>query len=1166
MTGDARRLHLAVCPWFLALVAGLLMACPELPRDDVQPSSQVVFDPIRGLIPVPNDLATVDGKVAVPTRAEDGSALYPPALMALYEGYVNGRDGFPADNDPEFLIGAALAVEDGEGLLAETLSAENLLVFDATAVLDGTGDLVLLDDWTLALSDSADPDTDTPWTRAVLGRVAPYPPGSTIAVVVTDGVKVRVGGTDLGLQSSLVVNYLKATEPLVDPETGRNHTLLPNGDVGTFEAARARIAPVLDAALTSHGIERSQVAMAWTWRVAPDSIARFDPAFMVVPTPTDLVMTPDGLLALPIDEANDSPAQVEFFTWLNTLDGFPRNAMLELGLNRPVDMATVEDGLTVWDVTDPEAPSPVDIAWSFDEERLTLTGLPAAGLWAGSGQVLVVATSDLSTVDSEGLPHPVGRAVGSALVLGSDPLVIDGASQLPGLVGDEDAAQLEEVRLLHQAWLQEAVDLGADADSVSAVWRFRTHTRNEVGFWPQLEDLDQIPFPNDVLLVLDEAQKPLGVNMGTSEDPVQGPLLDALASYDGFSLHAPVSVPVLRPVVTDDIAEVLPTNLLEVKDARIAMADISAVDPSDIATLAAPGALKFLTPDDADFTYEHGKLTITPRPGHPWRNGAHYMIVMTDAVSSAQDDGGLVPTPVFVLARLKNTLCTCADGGDYPCVDGQGRSTILGVDNASACQLEELRLAYKGIFDPLQDVIGLPRERVVQFWTFWTMDATAALQSHAQAVQAHPVMEAPSLTGTVQLADWDDSVAGYSTEGLGHIVLDGRLQSVSALPVDGDGQAYGPMAIGEETGPAFTPYLVPFVLAVPADPLTPPPYPLVIFQHGLGGSKERTFSMAGVLNSYGVAVLAIDMVLHGERTVTDDQGAALPFVSSDLVATRDQMMQASLDLVAVARTANTTLGPWLAAQLGVAGPMIDTSRITFHGLSEGGIVGSPFVAVDDTVQQALLTATSGHITRLLQTTSEPALAGLLDEILAAGGIEEGSSESAFVLHLAQWILDPVDPLSYAKRMVNRPFNVDPDDPLIPSKPAGTHERLLFQIPGADTTILPELVYANITAIGTGHVACDADGACGAGEQCLDHLSQDPCVAESAECWCHVPGAEDPLPVQVEASSMAYLDMCHQFLVAPCEGLDAGVYFNTWWQAVDDAAQFFLEGTLPEVTE
>ena len=208
--------------------------------------------------------------------------------------------------------------------------------------------------------------------------------------------------------SPVLVNYLKATRPLIDPVTGLNHTILPNADAQLIESARGRIDPVLARLEASRGLDRGDVAAVWTFRVATDAIARFDPNHGVIPTPSYLVYAPDGAtLALPIDPEHDSPAQVEFYTWLNTLDGFPRNATISLFANRDLDPLHFAEGLTVLDITDPSAPKPVAVDWAWNAERMELVGNPASGLWEGAASYLVIATSTLTAKGPDGAVYPL---------------------------------------------------------------------------------------------------------------------------------------------------------------------------------------------------------------------------------------------------------------------------------------------------------------------------------------------------------------------------------------------------------------------------------------------------------------------------------------------------------------------------------------------------------------------------------------------------------------------------------------------------------------------------------------------------------------------------------------------------------------------------------------
>ncbi len=144
-------------------------------------------------------------------------------------------------------------------------------------------------------------------------------------------------------------------------------------------------------------------------------------------------------------------------------------------------------------------------------------------------------------------------------------------------------------------------------------------------------------------------------------------------------------------------------------------------------------------------------------------------------------------------------------------------------------------------------------------------------------------------------------------------------------------------------------------------------WPTTIMMHGLGGGKEMMLSTAGSYAAAGVATVAIDMPLHGERSfdangdgvydvsATDESygavigkpdafvnGSTLAFVNvgSSLTA-RDNFRQAIVDNLAL-RLGLTGLAMELANN--EQAQLFDANNISLQGLSLGGIVGTNMAA------------------------------------------------------------------------------------------------------------------------------------------------------------------------------------------------------------------------------
>jgi dienelactone hydrolase len=142
---------------------------------------------------------------------------------------------------------------------------------------------------------------------------------------------------------------------------------------------------------------------------------------------------------------------------------------------------------------------------------------------------------------------------------------------------------------------------------------------------------------------------------------------------------------------------------------------------------------------------------------------------------------------------------------------------------------------------------------------------------------------------------------------------------------------------------------VPGLLLLPAEPAGP--YPLVLLQHGAGGSKESEYLDAARLPwvRQGVAVASIDFPLHGERASAKLSELLLTGLAdlagetrADALALWDEFArQAVHDL----RRALDALAPH---------PELDASRVAYAAFSLGAIVGALYCPQDARLRAAAL--------------------------------------------------------------------------------------------------------------------------------------------------------------------------------------------------------------------
>lgn len=243
-------------------------------------------------------------------------------------------------------------------------------------------------------------------------------------------------------------------------------------------------------------------------------------------------------------------------------------------------------------------------------------------------------------------------------------------------------------------------------------------------------------------------------------------------------------------------------------------------------------------------------------------------------------------------------------------------------------------------------------------------------------------------------------------------------------------------------------------------------FPVVVFQHGLGRAKEDGFFIANTIARSGRATVMIDLPLHGERasdllrvissseavpcatdpheitcqtapgappTMTDACTSTVPgnvcdgrrdpsgtgFLGVNLFATRDNFRQATVDQLTLLRALETESTP--------GGPLayLNGAQVGYIGQSLGSITGgnlAAYVTPDQVAAFALNVGGGGLANNIITHTIEAISGGIFAGLKAAGvciladparpgrGCLPTPAFNQFLI-LAQWVLDPGDPLA-----------------------------------------------------------------------------------------------------------------------------------------------------------
>ncbi|MBK7976477.1 MAG: hypothetical protein IPK07_25465 [Deltaproteobacteria bacterium] len=247
--------------------------------------------------------------------------------------------------------------------------------------------------------------------------------------------------------------------------------------------------------------------------------------------------------------------------------------------------------------------------------------------------------------------------------------------------------------------------------------------------------------------------------------------------------------------------------------------------------------------------------------------------------------------------------------------------------------------------------------------------------------------------------------------------------------------------------------------------------PVVIFGHGLGAFKETLFQVSSELGERGYATIGIDIGGHGSR-MGEDGPIYDYFTFDELLATRDLFLQSIADEVQLARLVEGALATLDVVPEGGDGvPDLAPEVVGYVGQSMGTVLGGTYLAVEPSIDAAVLNVPGGGFVPLLQLS--PSLSGIIEGFLPAGTT---ASERLVLFSLGQMLVDDIDPANFAAHVTVDPFpghrpkdvlmQQAVDDEIVP----GTATELLahaLQVPQVQPSLAPVFGLATASAPATG---------------------------------------------------------------------------------------------------
>jgi len=737
--------------------------------------------------------------------------------------------------------------------------------------------------------------------------------------------------------------------------------------------------------------------------------ARFDPDAEVIPMPTDILRDAEAArLDLPLDGDDLTPAEREFYEYLNTLDGWSTTMAATVELTAPVSPETVNaDTLQVWHWREtPELVEDARVSIDPSETEITIDA-PRTG-WERGGTYFVVLRGGEAGLEGKRGEKVECDAAFYFLRLKERLDTPEHERAFPGnsqAERQDNASQLEEIREELEPYFDFVEDHGIPRDEVAALWSFTVTEHVELAMDKASQ---RMPLPMNLLL--DPESGRIDIPIAEWDSDVEALAKKRLTEYDGFATSANMMFGFTGPIDPETI------------DSSTVQLYTTSNPPELV-----PTQVRVL--DDL----MHVEILLD---GPPLKEQKRYAIVLRSGIRDAE--GGeieLMPVGHFALSKTP--------------IFANGESQAGVVEDEDALKLEVLREEVGSFVDDLDS------NDVLAAWTFTTMSITDPLEDWMKKPELLQVSPDPAnithMSNTEAIGDFLLAIGSLLYVG---DVYNGTIES----PVYLD-----PLTRAWRSDGGYEVQEIPFTMAVPRNLDPDVPVPVVIFGHGIMTERRFVLAVADQLAARGYASVAIDFPYHGERTYCwtggplsipnpttgelteiDDpcldgykcaedgrcvdaanQGNGLrewpvigmymasgaAFIEIEHIAnTRDHFRQTLIDLSALSRSLRT--GDWES----VIGAPLETDKLFYLGQSLGGIIGATFVALSPEIDRAVLNVPGADTVDLFDQS--PFFGSHVEAFFTREGVDRDSFEGRRFMNVARWFMDATDPASFADHLLD----------------------------------------------------------------------------------------------------------------------------------------------------
>jgi hypothetical protein len=731
--------------------------------------------------------------------------------------------------------------------------------------------------------------------------------------------------------------------------------------------------------------------------------ARFDPDAKSIPMPNDAARDAvAGTLDLPNDtdkeRARLTPAESEFYAYLETLDGWSSLMTATVDFTGAIDPATVnQQTIQVWHWNDQPA-QVLDVRVTVAEDGRKLYLDPPRTGWVRGDRYAVVLRGG-----ADGVVGKQGERVecDAAFYFLKQTEALDTPEHERAFPGDtkeerqRNARKLETIRKDIAPMFEHFEARGLPRDEVAALWAFTVTTRTELAM-----DKASQRMPLPIELMIDPDTKHVDLPLAPWDSPMEAEVKTRLRELTGFGLSSDLMFELTAPVDATTL-DATSVHLFKLDPAPSEIEIIVTLMPDHQHVLIAPAAQRLL-------------------------EDTRYAVVVDDSVRDVEGRP-LVTMPAGHFLKARSEVY-------------DGASLVSGVDTIDAHKLEVARAGLAA------DLDRLGRDNVLAVWPFKTMPVRAGL------------VEARKQSGTLGLSP-DPHDVEHLTPGEAIVDFPLAVLSTSNLADVYHGTIESPYFLDRQTR-ALRPdgghvvEDVAFTMAVPKNP-KPGPIPVVIFGHGLVTERRFVLAVANALAAKGFASISIDFPFHGKRTAcatggpisvvnpstgeiqsldpcksgttcnkegrcVDDSGnggydnlAKFPIIDlpvasgavfnevDHIASSKDHFWQALVDLGSLDRSLRE--GAWLP----LLGRAVDTTRIYYTGQSLGGIMGAIFLGTSPAIDRAVLNVPGADLIRMFDGSDffHPQMNGLFTR----EHVDRESFEGKRLLAVAGWVMDVVDP-------------------------------------------------------------------------------------------------------------------------------------------------------------